>query len=48
MKLPNTKGVIVQDVKPDAFGDSVNVSRGDVILEINKQPVNNEDDFRTR
>jgi serine protease Do len=36
--LPNTKGVIVQDVKPD--------SRGDIILEINKQPVNNEDDYR--
>lgn len=46
MQLPNSKGVIVQDVKPDGFGDSVNLSRGDVILEINKQPVNNEDDFR--
>ena len=46
MKLPNSKGVIVQDVKPDGFGDSVGVSRGDVILEINKQPVNSEDDFR--
>ena len=46
MKLPNSKGVIVQDVKPDGFGDTVGVSRGDVILEINKQPVNSEDDFR--
>jgi serine protease Do len=45
-KLPNTKGVIVQDVKPDGFGDSVGVSRGDVIVEINKQPVSNEEDFR--
>ena len=45
MKLPNSKGVIVQDVKPDGFGDSVGVSRGDVILEINKQPVNSEADF---
>ena len=44
--LPNTKGVIVQDVKPDGFGDTAGLSRGDVILEINKQPVNNEDDFR--
>ena len=43
--LPNTKGVIVQDVKPDGFGDTAGLSRGDVILEINKQPVNNEDDF---
>ncbi len=46
LKLPNSKGVIVQDVKPDGFGDGVGVSRGDVILEINKQPVNSEDDFR--
>jgi len=46
MKLPNTKGVIVQDVKPGGFGDNVGVSRGDVILEINKQAVNSEDDFR--
>ena len=46
MKLPNSKGVLVQDVKPGGFGDNVGVSRGDVILEINKQPVNNEADFR--
>jgi serine protease Do len=45
MKLPNSKGVIVQDVKADGFGDNVGVSRGDVILEINKQPVNSEADF---
>ncbi len=44
--LPNTKGVIVQEVKPDSFGDTAGLSRGDVILEINKQAVNNEDDFR--
>ena len=43
--LPNTKGVIVQDVKPDGFGDTAGLSRGDVILEINKQPVNTEDDY---
>ncbi len=43
--MPNTKGVIVQDVKPDGFGDTAGLSRGDVILEINKQPVNNEDDY---
>jgi serine protease Do len=45
LKLPNTKGVIVSDVKPDGFGDTVGLSRGDVILEINKQPVNNDADF---
>jgi serine protease Do len=44
--FPNTKGVMVQDVKPDGFGDTAGLSRGDVILEINKQPVNSEEDFR--
>jgi len=39
------KGVIVQDVKPGSFAEDIGVGRGDVILEINKQPVNSEDDF---
>ena len=46
LKLPNNKGVLVQEVKPDGFGDSIGLGRGDIILEINKQPVNSEDDFR--
>ena len=44
-QLPNTKGVIVQEVKPDSFGDTAGLSRGDIVLEINKQPVNSEEDF---
>jgi len=40
------KGVIVQEVRAGSFGEDVGLSRGDVILEINKQSVNNEDDFR--
>ena len=44
--FPNTKGVMVQEVKPDSFGDTAGLSRGDVILEINKQPVNGEEDYR--
>ena len=40
------KGVIVQDVKPGSFGEDINLQRGDIILEINKQPVNGEEDFR--
>ncbi len=39
------KGVIVQDVKPGSFAEDVGLGRGDVILEINKQKVNNEDEF---
>jgi serine protease Do len=39
------KGVIVQDVKPGSFAEDINLNRGDVILEVNKQPVNSEEDF---
>ena len=39
------KGVIVQDVRPGSFAEDINLGRGDVILEVNKQPVNSEDDF---
>ncbi len=39
------KGVIVQDVKPGSFAEDVNLARGDIILQINKQPVNGEDEF---
>jgi serine protease Do len=46
MDVPAGKGVIVQDVKAGSFAEDVGLSRGDIILEINKQPVNSEDDFR--
>jgi serine protease Do len=45
-QLPNTKGVIVQDVKSDGFGETAGLGKGDIIVEINKQPVNSEEDFR--
>jgi serine protease Do len=45
LQIPAGKGVIVQDVKSGSFADDVGLSRGDVILEINKQPVNSEADF---
>ncbi len=46
MELPDRKGVIVQDVKPGSFAEDTGVSRGDIILEINRQPITSEDDFR--
>ncbi len=46
LQVPAGKGVIVQDVRPGGFADDSGLSRGDVILEVNRQPVNNEDDFR--
>ena len=39
------KGVVVQDVKQGSFAEDLGLNRGDVILEVNKQPVNNTDDF---
>jgi serine protease Do len=35
------KGVVVQDVKQGSFAEDLGLNRGDVILEVNKQPVNN-------
>jgi serine protease Do len=40
-----SKGVVVQDVKQGSFAEDVGLNRGDVILEVNKQPVNSPDDF---
>jgi len=45
LDIPPGKGVIVQDVKPGSFAEDVNLGRGDIILEINKQPVNSEEEF---
>ena len=45
LDMPAGKGVIVQDVKPGSFAEDVNLGRGDVIFEVNKQPVNSEDDL---
>jgi serine protease Do len=45
LDIPAGKGIIVQDIKPSSFADDVGLTRGDVILEINKQAVNSEDDF---
>lgn len=45
LEIPAGKGVIVRDVKPGSFADDIEFWRGDVILEVNKQPVNTEDQF---
>src|SRR5580700_4371917 len=39
------KGMVVQDVKQGSFAEDLGLNRGDVILEVNKQPVNNPEDF---
>ena len=45
LNVPSGQGVIVQEVKPGSFADDVGLTRGDVILEVNKQPVNGQEDF---
>jgi serine protease Do len=44
--ISNGKGVIVTEVKPDSFADDIGLQPGMVIVQLNKQPVNNEEDFR--
>jgi serine protease Do len=46
LQVPAGKGVIVQEVKPGSFAEDAGVTRGDVILEVNRTPVNSEEDFR--
>jgi serine protease Do len=43
---PEGKGVVVTDVKPGSFAEDLNFQPGLVILQVNRQPVNNEDEFK--
>jgi serine protease Do len=45
LDVPAGKGVIVSDVKAGSFADDVGLTRGDIILEVNKTAVNNEEDY---
>ncbi len=45
LDVPAGKGVIAQEVKTGSFAEDVGLTRGDIILEVNKQPVNSEDEF---
>jgi serine protease Do len=47
LDMPAGKGVIVQDVKPNSFAEDIGLGRGDVILEVNKQPVNSEEELQS-
>ena len=42
--MEGTKGVAVTGVDPDSFAEEIGLQRGDVILEINHQPVKDVDD----
>jgi serine protease Do len=43
---PGTKGVVVSEVKPGSPGANAGLRRGDVIQEINRQPVNSVADYQ--
>lgn len=45
LDVPAGKGVIVQEVKPGSFAEDVGLNRGDVVLQVNRQPVNSPADF---
>jgi serine protease Do len=38
-------GVLIQSVKPGSFGDEINLASGMIIIEINKTPINNKNDY---
>ena len=42
-----TKGLVVQDVDPDGRAADAGIQAGDVIQEVNRQPVKTVDDLRT-
>jgi serine protease Do len=44
--IPAGKGVQVTEVKPDSFAEDIGLEPGYAILEVNKHPVNSEDEFR--
>ncbi len=43
---PEGKGVVVTDVKPGSFAEDLNFQPNMVILQVNRQSVNNEDEFK--
>ena len=45
LDVPVGKGVISKDVKAGSFAEDVGLSRGDIILEVNRQAVDNEEEF---
>ncbi len=46
-KLGIQGGVMVNTVRPGSFGDEINLTKGTVIVEINKKPVGNKADYNS-
>src|SRR5204863_8479480 len=44
--MEGQRGVLVTEVDPASFADDLGFTRGDVITEINREPVNSVDDYK--
>jgi len=44
--MEGQRGVLVTDIEPASFADDLGFGRGDVITEINREPVNSVDDYK--
>ena len=44
--IPEGRGVLVVDVKPNSFAEDIGMQSGYVILQVNRQPTNNEEDYK--
>jgi serine protease Do len=46
MNFQESGGVLITDVESDSFGEDLGLQRGDVLMAINRQPVNSPDDVK--
>ncbi len=46
LRLDNTNGVLISDVEPGGAAEIAGLSRGDIVLEINRSTVNNLNDYK--
>jgi serine protease Do len=46
MNLKQAGGVLISQVEPGSFSDDINMLRGDILLEINRQPINSVEDVK--
>jgi serine protease Do len=44
--MTSGRGVMVTEVRPDSFAEDIGLQRGDVIVQVNRQQINSEDEFR--
>jgi serine protease Do len=46
MNFKGNGGVLISSVEPGSFADDIGLAKGDVIMELNRQPVSSPDDIR--